>query len=399
MKSIKIKLLTFFASFLLIASIKLQAAEGFSIMTLNCYSFPNLPILRDLSSGIGQNIPTRIAKIGKFVTEQDPDIMVFQELWMRDNKKGMIKALGCTKDLPVIIPARFDCPGSPYPYMFLDVPNKKYETGLDSGLMIASKFPIEWADKIVYTDKEEEEKSANKGALFIRITDHTKKPVFIVDTHFQSGTGLSAITIRKKQAAQLGAKLAQSIKDFLEENPTKKDYRILVLGDFNEPTKYIDTQKMLTERQTYIVNAINEELENAGLKKVSLKQELNTLIKGLSAYHIEVQKILEVNELGRNGIIRSIDGKVLEELGPNARLVQGLRGGDIAEGGYWPLSSDGGSGGGRQLLDHLLPDEDSKILHYKNFAQEVLGRQGPDMPWNPATALSDHAAIWAEIGD
>lgn len=396
----KIKVLAILTAILFVSSVKIQAEAGFSILSLNCYSFPDLPVLRDLSSGVGQSISTRIKKIGEFVQKEDPDIAVFQELWMRDNKKHMIKALGCDKELPVIIEERFDCPGSKYPYMFIDVPKKRYEPGMDSGLMIASKFPIEWSEKIVYTDKEEEEKSANKGALFIRITDKTGKPVFIVDTHLQSGTGLSAIAIREKQMGQLGAALAKAIKDFLEKNPKGKDYRITVIGDLNEPTKYIEPQKMLTERSTYLVNAINKELEKAGLKKVSVKQELDIVAQRLGAQEIlEVHELERIKEGGVPGILRSVDGNILKTLTKDDRLVQGLRGGDVAEGGYFPYSSDGGSGGGRQLLDHDFDDEDSKILEYKNFRKEVLGDEGPQKQWNPATALSDHAAIMKVIGD
>lgn len=397
--------LTFLFTLLFSAEIH-SAQQPLTIMTLNTYAWPEKineatkQLLKNqLASGITKPIGKRVDEMGSFIKQKNPDIVVFQELWGINNKKRMIKALGCTKGFPFINQERFDCEnGAQYRYHFMDDTSNldyvKTKSLVDSGLLISSKFPIAWHKRIVFPEKLGEEKYANKGALLVLVEGPNKKPIFIVDSHLQSGLDLEEIRVRDRQMHQIARELAQAIR-----NSKLEDYRVLILGDFNDPIKYSYNDKRLIDRTSYMIDALRSEGIN-----VSNEQVKNILIKDLGA-----QEVVHVNELKREGTVFSTTtGEKLRSLDNNDPLVQRLSGAYI-EGSYFKFATDNG---GNQLLDQIFIDDRSKLLNYQVFRKEVLsdpgiggissgsrwdGKEAIQKTYNPDTALSDHAAVMATI--
>lgn len=390
-------------------------AKPFTIMTLNTYAWPEKineitrAFDKELASGITKPIGQRIDEIANFVQQKKADIVVFQELWGINNKKRMIKDFGCSMNFPKkkffgqeieIVPDKVDCTSSFYRYNVFD----NSLNPIDSGLMIASRFPILRHHKIVFPEKLDEEKLANKGALFALIkTDDANRPyVLVVNSHLQSGTPIEYIQVRERQMQQI----AKEIKALHGEkgkpgyDSRLDDAHIVIIGDFNDPIKYLNYKKRLSDRTGFMINALRKEGIN-----VSNEQERNILIKDLGA-----EEILDVNELKREGVVYSTaNGKKLRTLEKTDPLVQGLGRAGYEEGSYFKFATDNPGG---QLLDHIFLDDKSKILNYAVLRKEVLADPGTEgissnnawdsttgknKSYNPDIALSDHAAIMATI--
>jgi endonuclease/exonuclease/phosphatase family metal-dependent hydrolase len=381
----------------------ISKTPALTIMTLNTYTFSKglskaLEIfLRKeggLVPGITKSINQRIDEIAHLVKQENPDVVVFQELWGIDNKKRMLKDLGC-KDIPffsIVMKDKFNCPTpTQYTYNFLDS-SIFTASFVDSGLMIASKFPIVWAKRIVFPDSLSDEKMAKKGALLVRIEDRMGKAVFIVNSHLQSGAAHEYIILRNREMLQIGYELAKAIR---ESGLGPKDYRIIILGDFNDPIKFIADKKLLTDRTTFMIKA----LKSKGIN-VSNDQVTSFLANKLGA-----QKILDIDEFENQIALKLPLGqeKELDSSDPDYRYLQSASG-NPAQGGYFRYASDNP---GIQLLDHIFLDDNSRLLNYRVLRNEVL--KDPELPvapdqtpaktYDPKTAISDHAAVMVEIAD
>ncbi|MCS7085621.1 MAG: sphingomyelin phosphodiesterase [Bacteroidia bacterium] len=95
-----------------------------------------------------------------------------------------------------------------YPY-FANLPvYSKPLKFVNSGLAILSRHPIRFAYGIVYDEAKGIDKTSQKGALLVEI-EVDGKPVQVVCTHLQSGSGARSQRIRDRQYLQLYERLLQ----------------------------------------------------------------------------------------------------------------------------------------------------------------------------------------------
>ncbi len=357
------------------------SAREFSVVTMNTYCFPKdtSSVLRaakdiagafssksagdipNLQSGIHQSVDVRIKKIAELVGSLDADVVCFQELWSDENKETMAGQV-CSR----------------YPYIYyVNAQIPAYSlVMMDDGLMIASVRPFIFTQAITYRDRIEDEKLANKGALFVGLEDREGKPIIIVNTHLQSGRSLEAIAIKNKQMHAIG----QTLQVIIEEHPRFKDGRICIAGDLNEAIQFKNDHKLLADRTHYLVQALQDE----GID-VSNDQVLRLLSDRLGA-----DELVEIDELGKQGTIKKPTGSVKGFIGIEDPLIQraGTYQFDVID-----YASDPD---GTQLLDHILLDNKSRLTQFDVFRQQVLGGKGHLEGGNlPQQAISDHAAVRA----
>lgn len=399
---------------------ELTTGPKFSLMTLNCYAFPEdiRNILKgttnffgreiDLVKGIKKSIPQRINGIAQFVKEKNPDIIVFQELWNTDNKRRMAKALQDT-----------------YPYMYWTELKTKQQISLvasgiahaiknivtspkkiaksstyepitppllDSGLFIASKFKLTNKAPLTYSEKAGDEIAAQKGALIIAFNDHNGQPVLFAVTHLQSWRDLRYVTMRHNQMRQLGGFLSKKMSEWKLQQPT-----VVVVGDLNDPITYQAGPKRLVDRANHLVKALNGELNKQGITLT------NDNVLTILGDRLGIREYLEVREIAKDGILttRSKEGQMLQHIikdpsDPWYNLIGRFN--EVKDGirlyDYFAESCDTN---GIQLLNHIFIDYNSTLSNYKVFRHEIMGDEGAAKPYNGATALSDHPAIMATI--
>ena len=106
-----------------------------------------------------------------------------------------------------------------FPYYLLGNINKRYIVGEDSGLMVVSKYPIEFVKEVILDDYFLPDRMANKSVLYFKVGD-----LNLVTTHLQSDNIFSNSDISLKQL--------QLIKD---RSPFNK---FIITGDLNNQLAY-----------------------------------------------------------------------------------------------------------------------------------------------------------------
>ena len=431
----------------------------FTLWSGNCYAFPTkiTSFLRgtskvfgheiNLVSGIDKSIEQRIIDIAKLVLEKDPDVVGFQELWKNDNKALMERSLKpryphiywismsrfeelrIGKSVGKFLETLFTDPaklGESETYMELN-PLK-----MDSGLFLASKFPLLKSAYITYRDKAGDEVNANKGALAVLFKDRRNNPVLLALTHLQSWRDLEYVKIRHKQIRQLGEFL--SSKDVqrtwaLSVAPSRtiqvqwpgsgpvqdvaigkevvnlwniKDLTTVIVGDFNDPITYEKDSRRLIDRITCFTGT---------LQKTGVHVFSTDLIAMLNK-KLDIQEYVAIDEPDDMAIVTQRVGtnkahtyviKNAAAMGKKLGATNSLYGVlgrfyDTKDGKVlWSYFKDTTDAKGIQLLDPVLVDAKSFISKYDVLRKEVLGDQGEAKPYDPKVALSDHAHIMVEI--
>ena len=72
----------------------------------------------------------------------------------------------------------------------------RFLVGMDSGLLILSKLPINRHSHYTYAQAVGDEKFAAKGCLLAECLDHNDQPIVVVTTHLQSGSSPGAAQVR-----------------------------------------------------------------------------------------------------------------------------------------------------------------------------------------------------------
>jgi|GEM_PF-2128471 len=374
-----------------------------TLMTLNSYAFPVglTKILRgataisskvgitsgtvDLASNIKIAIHHRIAAQAAFILQENPDVVVFQELWGSDNKDRMLNALG--KNYPQVY--------------YNETLYKRSKKGLnpadlDDGLLVVSKLPIIYQTSIIFTDKTSDEKRANKGALILGIHDRQGQPVILVNTHLQSGVGDEYIIIKEKQIDEIAQKIAA-----LQKDPILKDAPIIIAGDLNEPIAYqegvaggIYHERRIIDRTKYLINILNK--RGIAVTNDQVLQQLTT--KYNPQYILEIFQLAGRKDSSAHTLYSPADPtrkSLPMNLPQNEHMGGGFPGHAGIHGSYWDMATDPT---GWQILDHVFMTPNCTLLSYRVFRKEVLGDRGAKAPYNGDIALSDHAAVMVELG-
>ncbi len=153
----------------------------------------------------------RAVYISDYVKKMNPDIMVFNESFLKN----------CTAILK-------DKLTTTYPYQTAVTPRGALK--LNSGVLVFSKFPILKQDFIRYKNKRGSDRFAKKGARYVELTVNNQR-IQLVATHTQSLVKYSAARI--KQFTQLKKQLLD--KYYQDTIPQ------FVVGDLN--CNYYDTSE------------------------------------------------------------------------------------------------------------------------------------------------------------
>lgn len=137
---------------------------------------------------------------------QSTDIICLQEVFDDDLKETIIYKL---KDV--------------YPYYLLGNTNKRYLFGEDSGLLILSRYPIEFKKEIILNQYNFPDRLANKSILYFSIGD-----LNLVTTHLQSNNMFENESMVIRQLYQLK-----------EKSPFDK---YIITGDLNSEMAYFHLQ-------------------------------------------------------------------------------------------------------------------------------------------------------------
>ena len=149
----------------------------------------------------------RIEKLNKHIYKQRPDIFCLQEVFSSSTIKSIKEYF---KDKYYI-----------YSY------NDTY-IRLDSGLLIASKYPIQKKRAHIFKYSYGEDRLSHKGALAIDIMINNKR-YSVINTHLNAdpifGFKKKAVNIREKQIKQL--------KSIIKKKKLNNINNVIVCGDFN----------------------------------------------------------------------------------------------------------------------------------------------------------------------
>lgn len=364
----------------------------FTAMSINCYAFQAdiTAALNVFSKNLMENteidVWSRINKIAIFIKKQikRPDVIMFQELWLDENKEHMIELL---EDL--------------YPYHYY-VPRltsdhvKDFYTSLsnfvagvknsssgqealkklfssesleqlnpikvDSGLLIVSRYPIDKMFNIVFNERKGDEKHAHKGALFVQTYDKNGLPICVVTTHLQTWYP----DVRFRQMELIGETLNLFIS-------AEKSMPIILMGDLNEEIYYDKEEKMVIDFTASLVRAIN--LNN--------KYVFYNPITELLARSLMAEKIAFLDSLKHHYVIKTLsDGQ--------STLVDHI---PVYTGYDYFVEST--SREGTAMLDQVLTSTDLTCLGFHSYRKEILSDDGKNIRFNKKTALSDHSAVIA----
>lgn len=135
------------------------------------------------------------------------DVMFFQETFMDKKRKELIKALEKT-----------------HPYSAVPKKGKKLKQIQDSGLFVASKYPMEVLDQVVFKNCAKADCISSKSAIMVEITLPNGKKAQMINTHLQAWDEIKTVAIRKKQLEQIKEMMAKHAKPGVPQ---------ILVGDLN----------------------------------------------------------------------------------------------------------------------------------------------------------------------
>jgi sphingomyelin phosphodiesterase len=174
-------------------------AQDLSVLTWNTFLLPP-PINNTKQVERGGLMAEKLRNL-------DHDIVFFQETFFESERELIIKELAST-----------------YPYIVVPKKGDGFFQFLNSGLMIASKYPIRILDQVVFEDCVFSDCFASKSAIIVEVILPDNKKIQMLNTHLQAWNEPKAIAVRKKQL--------QQIKDMMKANAQIGVAQILV-GDLN----------------------------------------------------------------------------------------------------------------------------------------------------------------------
>ena len=149
----------------------------------------------------------RLIRIGKTLAAMDADIVAIEEAW-----QGFMTPSGEKETLLY---------RSKFPY-YTKGPGRAHFLGIDSGLMIMSRFPIVETDKEYYRYCGGIDCRARKGMTFARIAVPEIGEVDVYATHTNAG---AFSRVRVTQAGEL--------RDFVQRHSADHSRPIIIMGDMN----------------------------------------------------------------------------------------------------------------------------------------------------------------------
>ena len=408
--------------------------NSLSVMSWNAYLFPyhvnrDLKFFtgKDLHAGVNTPFLERTHLIALQAINRHPDVILFQEVWGRQNKTNLINYLKAY-----------------YPYCFFNAgaedPSHQYV--LDDGLLIASRRPTFMEQGYLFSDRTGDENippskdnlwqriGAHKGVIFVGVYDKYGKGILIANTHLQSGNEHDAVGVRRKQVVEM----ANLIFRIRQNDPrVGEGHQIIIGGDFNEAIGW-----RADERPTRLVNRAYwiGRVFRYNHVFVSNWGECSFLKQQLRPYHT-----VDVDEYGEKSYTFDHEDRLIyiisakDEDGAPTQLHYSMVDSSLCPNGpyqgavpsqfdkvvaekfythdgdwsYFRFATDPT---GTALLDHFFIDDDvSELSDYEEFRHESLkdiptaspewvnglrkNEEGKPLRMDAARALSDHSAVMA----
>jgi endonuclease/exonuclease/phosphatase family metal-dependent hydrolase len=174
-------------------------AQEFKVLTWNTFLIPppwNISKQKERARVMAEKLPS-----------MGHDIMFFQETFYNKKRKLIIKALSKT-----------------HPYVAVPKPGHRITQIQDSGLFIASKFPMKVLGQVIFEDCAKSDCMAAKSAILVEITLPNGKKIQMVNTHLQAWNEPKTIATRKKQLKQIKALMSAHLKPEIPQ---------VLVGDLN----------------------------------------------------------------------------------------------------------------------------------------------------------------------
>lgn len=200
-------LLTIF-NFLLVNS---AFAQQVKLLSLNVKQFPY---------GISKDNKNRANRLIKVIKENYDqfDVIALQELWYSDMRNYISKSLEQI-----------------YPYQLKDTDSGAWRVGVNSGLIILSKFEIKRNTHFSYTHYRGDENLAKKGVTGVEI-DVNGKTIYLFTTHLQAdidGTYLGWLDTCGHTASQIREIQFKEINEVVHSFATDPIAPTFLVGDLN----------------------------------------------------------------------------------------------------------------------------------------------------------------------
>ena len=137
----------------------------------------------------------------------DHDLMFFQETFFDKKRNTLIRAL---KDS--------------HPFIALPKKGRKLKQIQDSGLFIASRYPLKVLDQVIFSRCAKEDCFSSKSAILVEVTLPNDQKIQMINTHLQAWNEPKTIEVRRTQFLQ--------IKEMLSRHEVPGVPQVLV-GDLN----------------------------------------------------------------------------------------------------------------------------------------------------------------------
>ena len=160
----------------------------------------------------------RIQEVANVLLKRDDDIICLQELFHSEAADNLIEQLQ-----------------KKYPYMISNVDPRSF--GLNSGLMIASKYPIVHVDFWRHINRGGMDAYTNKGALAVTIKPSIAQALVVVNAHLNGGAPSNALftefgkSYREDQVKQIKRQVKVYVDQCSERNGMIP--AVLFTGDYN----------------------------------------------------------------------------------------------------------------------------------------------------------------------
>lgn len=363
----------------------------------NCYAFPQevsdllefattqltqmgiMPKPINLNGDVKKDVSQRINEIAQLVIKNTPDVVAFQELWGDRNKQLMQNVLNSHYShfyWQSILKQDLTVRGLIEHYKHNEISSLPVK--LDSGLFVASRFPIINRHYFEFTDKAGDEVNAMKGAYILHMIGEDKSPILFATTHLQSWRDVQYVSIRQRQMKQLGQTLSAMRTNWGLDG--QFDLKIIIVGDLNEPIVILNEEHLMVNYSKYLVETLN----SCGLQ-VSDTSTLKLLAKNYA-----ITKTLDVNAIDVVGTLKELDVSIEVKMGePYSYLVGRFH--EHKTLSKWTGATDPKS---LQLLDHVYVDRNCQVSDYHVLRDECFG---DSLVFDPTKAITDHAHIFFTV--
>ena len=318
---------------------------------------------RGLSASQEQGIVAQVVQSGA-------DIAVFQGLWR--NKSRIADQLKKQYKYSLAANRAETAPG----FMV-------HQAVPEDGLLILSKWVPCFSRFREFKKKYGPDEGLKKGVLLGLFYHPSGGFITILDTQLQSGFDDEACSVREKQVTDM----AYWYRELRNSDWRLLTSRNIVVGDFHEPITYDRASGRIFDRTGYLLYRMQ------GWKlNVSNNQTLDRLFKNPA-----LKELVQPDQQREKGPIRrgGLGQPVVAHLDPEDPRLGPFKGGQAGGWAYWPEATDAT---GCQILDQIYLDPGTCTLNSLQVLRAAfLGDRGPDRPYDAARALTERAAILAEI--